>query len=89
MPETKPEPKHPGAPGWDEALQKRHAAALAWLESNIQIELVMPLSVVRDLYPEGFDVDRFQPILGKVMPGEVGEAAERGSDHCFVILRRG
>lgn len=83
------EPSNPTSPGWDEALKKRHDAAEAWLTSNVNCALVIPLSVVKDLFPSGFDCEKFQPVLSKVMPGEIALSAERGSDNLFVLLKGG
>ena len=81
------EPKSPQDPGWIEALAKRREAGEAWLAANPMIALVIPMTVVRDAYPEGFDVEKFQPLLSKIMPGEIALWAEKGTDNVYVALK--
>jgi hypothetical protein len=80
------------APGTPEFLAEKEAkrkAAEAWLRENVQIALVIPRAVARDLFPSGYGEVEWNKILPEVMPGEVVDGVEIGVNNTFVMLKRG
>lgn len=72
----------------EELREKKKAAAIAWLNQNLTLALVMPLSVARDILPSGIGRDELQPVVSEVMPKEIVDEVKLHQNEVYVILKR-
>ena len=77
----------PGSSEFIAELAARNAAAEAWIANNITMALVVPLSVAKDLFPNGFGQIEADAVISKVLPGESVESVDRSPDCLYLRLK--
>jgi hypothetical protein len=79
----------PGTKEYEALVEQRRAAADAWIRENVNIAIVVPRAVAKDLFPNGYGLAEFGPLASSLIPGETAESVEVSPNYTFVLLKRG